>query len=155
MIDPARHHGHAALQYLRAESPCQLLEHGAGGSRGYLGVDLHRNGALAVPQDLHGTRGWTSSATSMDPQVFRAPSMVILGPPARVMRLLVMHMPGIRLPFSEPYAVRIIAGARLIISVTFVRIRHGRESCAGDRRVTRTTVAGGRRLLCSREQGGS
>ena len=25
-----------------------------GGSRGYLGVDLHSDGDLAVPQDLHG-----------------------------------------------------------------------------------------------------
>ena len=32
------------------------------------------------------TRGWTSSAASMDPHVFRAPCTVILGTPARVMR---------------------------------------------------------------------
>ena len=45
--------------------------------------------------------------------------------------------------------------ARLIISVTFVRIGNGRESIGRDHRVRRTSLAGGRGLLCSREQGGS
>ena len=39
---------------LAGRAPRMLPEPGAGGSRGYLGVDLHRDGALAVPQDLHG-----------------------------------------------------------------------------------------------------
>jgi hypothetical protein len=41
-------------QRLRVQPPAELLERVAGGSRGDLGVDLHRDGDLAVPQDLHG-----------------------------------------------------------------------------------------------------
>ena len=43
----------AATQYLRAKPSCKLPERSAGRSRGYLGVDLHRDRDLAVPEDLH------------------------------------------------------------------------------------------------------
>src|SRR5437879_10855136 len=36
---------------LAVEPLAELPERGAGGGRGYLGVDLHRDGDLAVPQD--------------------------------------------------------------------------------------------------------
>ena len=38
---------------VRVEPLAELLERLAGGGRGDLGVDLHRDGDLAVPQDLH------------------------------------------------------------------------------------------------------
>jgi hypothetical protein len=43
------------MQQLRscAKPLSELLERSAGGGRRYLGVDLHRDGDLAVPQDLH------------------------------------------------------------------------------------------------------
>jgi hypothetical protein len=40
-----------------AKPPAELPECAAGGSRGNLGVDLHRDGDLAVPKDLHGHPG--------------------------------------------------------------------------------------------------
>ena len=39
---------------LAAEPLAEFLQRVAGGSRGNLGADLHRDGDLAVPQDLHG-----------------------------------------------------------------------------------------------------
>ena len=38
---------------LAAQPLAELLERITGVGRGYLGVDLHRDGDLAVPQDLH------------------------------------------------------------------------------------------------------
>ena len=52
---------------LAGRAPRMLPEPGAGGSRGCLGVDLHRDGALAVPQDLHGHAWVDVAAASMDP----------------------------------------------------------------------------------------
>jgi hypothetical protein len=52
---------------LAAQPRAELLERIAGGGRGYLGVDLRRDGDLAVPQDLIATCGCTSKAASRDP----------------------------------------------------------------------------------------
>ena len=38
---------------LAAQPLAELVERITGGGRGYLGVDLHRDGDLAVPTDLH------------------------------------------------------------------------------------------------------
>ena len=70
---------------LAAEPLPESLERIAGGGRGNLGVDLHRDRDLVVPKDLHRHARMHVESGQQDAHVLRVPWTVILGTWALVM----------------------------------------------------------------------
>ena len=77
---------------IRVEPLTELLKRLAGGRRGNLGIDLHRDGDLAVPQDLHREARVHVERGQQRTACLRVPCTVITGTLAAVMHRLKLRL---------------------------------------------------------------